>query len=243
MLMFLAYLRIIASIMMFSLASIQDIKEREVDDIIWIAGILSGSILNLYSFALHRPSLPETLQYFRFSIPFLVIIVLSWYLKLMGEADILAFISLSILQPTHLKKAFFSPAFCAMIYSSALMLLFPIFFLAWNLFQLVRKKEIFYGFKESIGKKAIVSLLAIAIDVERAKKLKYFSLAQEGVPPNMKFRLGSLISIPETKDTIPEFYGPLVWISPSIPMIPLILVGYVITLIVGDPIVLLMRLL
>ena len=234
--------RVIASLAVLLLATFQDIKDREIDDIIWLVGLLFGGLLDVYMLFTATPSLQTTIQYVRFSIPFLFIILASWRLKLMGGADILAFITLALLQPSHpLGKCMFPPAFCTMLYSNFLILLVPISFLVWNMRLMLRGEKIFYGFEETKLRKLLASLFALAIRAEKAEKFKFFSVAQEGMSPKKRFRLISALSIPETREELPKTDEPLVWICPSIPMLPFILAGYLMTMLAGDPVLLLME--
>jgi len=235
--------QMLASLVVLTLATIQDINEREVDDVVWIVGLLVGVSLDICLFLKVRPPLESIVQYVRFLIPFLIIIIGSWRLKLMGEADILAFITLAILQPVHpYRKGMFPPAFCTLLHSNVLILLVPLYFLAWNLALMLKGENIFDGFEESTLRKFLASLLAIPIRAEKADKFKFFSVAQNGTSPRKKFKLISALSIPETKEELPKTEEPLVWICPSIPMIPFILAGYLMTLWLGDPILLLIQL-
>ncbi len=235
--------RIITSVLILLIAALQDLKEREVSDFVWTVGILMGGLLDATALLSASPSLQDAIRYFRFSIPFLIIILASWRLKLMGEADILAFITLAILQPFHpLGKCMFPPSFCAMLYSNLFILVVPFSFFAWNFKLLLKGKRIFDGFDEPLARKALASLLAIAIKPEKAESFKYFSIAEKGSPPRKKFKLISALSIPETRDEIPETKEPLIWICPSIPMLPFILAGYLATMLLGDPILILIEL-
>jgi len=159
----------------------------------------------------------------------------------MGEADLLALLTLEVLQPLHPSgKCVFPPAFCSLIYSNFLILLVPIGFLLWNAIQLLEGKRIFEGFEESLPRKIVASVLAIAVSTDRVEKFKYFAIAQEGNSLRKRFKLISALSIPEVKEEVPKS-DPLVWICPSIPMIPLILVGYLLTIWIGDPILLIIN--
>jgi len=233
---------VLLSLLILSIVAIQDMRDRQVDDYLWMVGISLGGALDAYALVVERPPLTLLVRYLRFSIPFIIVLLASWGLKLMGGADILALITLTVLQPYHpLGKCMFPPAFCTMLYSNMLILLVPISFLAWNMALLFRGEKIFYGFEESIPRKLLASLLAIAIRAEEAHKFKFFSVAQQGSSPKKRFKLISALSIPETKEELPKTEEPLVWICPSIPMLPFILAGYVITMWIGDPILLLIR--
>ncbi|RLG52199.1 MAG: hypothetical protein DRO00_05970 [Thermoproteota archaeon] len=235
-------MRITASLIVLLIATLQDIKDREVDDIIWLIGLSLGGILDIFSLFSVGLTAQKIVRYLRFSIPFLFIILISWRFRLMGGADILAFITLAIIQPSHpLGKCMFPPAFCTMLYSNFLMLILPFSFLMWNLSLILKGNRIFDGFKESSLRKILASLFAIAVQAEKAKKFKFFSIAQEGSSPEKKFKLVSVLSIPETKEELPKTKEHLVWICPSVPMIPFILAGYVLTMLIGDPVLLLIE--
>ena len=236
-------IRVLLSLLILSIAAIQDVRNREVDDYLWMVGISLGGALDAYALVVERPTSTLLVRYLRFSIPFIIVLLASWGLKLMGEADILALITLAVIQPLHpAGKCFFPPAFCSMIYSNLLILLVPIIFLLWNAAHLLKGERIFDGFDEPLPRKIAASILAIAVRKESAEKFKYFTIAEKGSPPKKRFKLASALSIPEKREEVPESRGTLIWICPSIPLLPFILGGYLLTMWVGDPILLLVNL-
>jgi len=92
----LDYIRTLLSFSMLGYASYRDIKTREIHDIVWIVPSAIGLILNIYELFIGSLSLRGAL----ISIGFMVILSgILWLLRLFGEADLLAFLALSIIHP------------------------------------------------------------------------------------------------------------------------------------------------
>lgn len=232
-----------ASLAILAWASIQDARTREVKDEVWIVGLGVGAIIDLFRLLNIEFSTAKALQYLRAAVPILIILVLCWVFHLVGEADILAFLTLLVLQPTHpLKSGFFHPAFCTFTYSNLLMISVPLLFLARNLILRLRGSQMFAGFDEPVFRKFLAMFLALPVKAEVAKRYEYFSLAEIGAGEHKRFRLSSALTPPvqkEKRELPDEGY---VWICPSIPLLPFILVGHIITMTLGDPIILLLSL-
>lgn len=95
---FLPYLRTFLSLTMFGYAAWQDVKTREVHDLLWISFGGLGTILIIYELITGSLVIIDLALSLAFSILFTGMVL---YLELLGEADLLALITLSILHPSY----------------------------------------------------------------------------------------------------------------------------------------------
>lgn len=95
-LLIIDYVRTILSIAMLGYASYKDLKTREIHDYVWMFPALGGAVLGVYEVIIGTLSLADIIL----SVGFMAVLSgVLWYLKLFGEADLLAFLTLSIIHP------------------------------------------------------------------------------------------------------------------------------------------------
>ena len=132
----------IISVLVLGAASYQDVRRREVSDWIWAIGATAGAAAQLPSLICMRGG--ELMRLLVSSAPLLLILTASWLGRLMGEADILALITLLIVNPCPRAGEISPPAFSTLIYACSLMALTPLGFLARNIFLLARGEAVSY---------------------------------------------------------------------------------------------------
>lgn len=93
---YLDYIRTFLALIMLTFASYKDVKTREIHDVVWLTFGGAGLILNIYEVLSGFLNLRQLLISVGF-MSFLMIVL--GYFKLFGEADLLAFIALSLLHP------------------------------------------------------------------------------------------------------------------------------------------------
>ena len=90
------YVRTVLSITMLGYASYKDLKTREIHDYVWLFPAIGGAVLGIYELFLGTISVMDI----GISVGFMAILSgILWYFRLFGEADLLAFIALSIIHP------------------------------------------------------------------------------------------------------------------------------------------------
>lgn len=221
-----------AAIAMIALlaAAVQDIRSRLVDDRIWIVGVLIGLPATAYS--LTRCGAPiNSLQQIGAGLILTAILSASWRLKLMGEADVLAYLALEIIHPVA-SDSLLPPAFSTFLYSKVLMLAIPPVQLIVNLAKVRRDSTLLEGIDDPPWKK----LLALALLTTNPSLGSV--PAEEVRDGRRRLILSRILSPLEAK--VPED-GESRWYVPAYPLIPLILLGYALSLLIGDPLGLLMR--
>ncbi len=155
----------------------------------------------------------------------------SWRLKLMGEADVLAYLTLEIIHPVE-AGSLLPPAFSAFLYSKILMLAIPPIQLMVNLVKVAGEPNLLEDIDDPLWKK----LLALALLTTNPS---LGSVPAEEVRQDRRRLVLSRVLAPlEVK--VPENGGSR-WYVPAYPLIPFILLGYVLSLLAGDPLALLMQ--
>ncbi len=214
-------------------ASYQDLKYRMIDDKIWVLFSTLGILADIF---LVREN---WFIYLWSCVPLTVVLVFAWILKVMGEADVLAYASLLVTQPVYLFGCgYMPPAMSTFIYSNALFSMTLLYNLAVNLRNL--REGIFDGFKETLIRKVLAMFVARAVPRSRFEDFRYASLAEAMTEGTRRFVFSSALSpIREEKVPIEGKKNEYVWIIPAYPLLPFILAGHLITLSLGGPIALL----
>jgi hypothetical protein len=92
----LDYIRAVLSIAMLGYASYKDMKTREIHDYVWLFPAALGAVLGIYELFIGTISVMDI----GISVGFIAVLSsILWYFRLFGEADLLAFIALSIIHP------------------------------------------------------------------------------------------------------------------------------------------------
>ncbi len=204
------------------IASLQDLKSREVSDWVWIPGFAGGAVLRLLN--------PEKTGAYleRAWLPLLVLILLlsaEWFLSASGEADILAY---AILIPISTEPyLFLPPPFLVYILSKLLLLMILPFQFVINLVRISRNPELLRGFDEPSYRKVLALLLLSPYSEHLAVGSRIAEIEEGG---RRKFLLRAALSpleeSVEMEERMKEVEG--VWIAPTYPFIPFILIAYVI---------------
>ncbi|OGD46152.1 hypothetical protein A3K69_04810 [Candidatus Bathyarchaeota archaeon RBG_16_57_9] len=96
---YLGYLdvaRILLALGMLGYAGVRDIRTREVHDLLWVIAGASALLLDVYELFLGSLGLYQL----ALAVGFMGVVGLAlWFFRLMGEADILAFIVLALIHP------------------------------------------------------------------------------------------------------------------------------------------------
>lgn len=222
---------------MLSYASYKDIKTREIHDITWIIPSIIGAVFCIYEIYMGYLQLNIAL----INIGFMVMLSLVlWFLSLFGEADLLAFISLSIIHPRV-------PSFNFLIYP-------PLIFS----FTLIANSAIAGSLASilTVGSNIYEKIQGVEL-FERQQKIsplkklmimftgRYIPLKSLRGPP-FEYPLevdGKLILKPDLFDDkaanrafrlLREKKITRVWVSSTLPYVVVLLIGYIISIIMGD---------
>lgn len=215
----LNHLRIILALGMLGYASYTDVTKREISDFVWIVfGVLAAVML------IFEPNLSDALLNIGFALIVAPLVLIIWRIGFFGGADAFAIIVLAALVPQiTLTDGMITPF--TILTNAVIISIIPLFFnLFRNLFEIARKNDIFEGFNEPIGKKITAMFLGY-----KAKNPKYGFSLEKKAGKNKKLNL--VLHHAEYA----EFCNtPNTWITPGVPYMLFIAVGFVAQLLYGD---------
>lgn len=215
----LNHLRIILALGMLGYASYTDVTKREISDFVWIVfGVLAAVML------IFEPNLSDALLNIGFALIVAPLVLIIWRIGFFGGADAFAIIVLAALVPQiTLTDGMITPF--TILTNAVIISIIPLFFnLFRNLFEIARKNDIFEGFNEPIGKKITAMFLGY-----KAKNPKYGFSLEKKAGKNKKLNLvlhhAEYAEFCNTTNT---------WITPGVPYMLFIAVGFVAQLLYGD---------
>lgn len=245
------YIRYIVAITCFSLASLQDLKSREICDWIWIVMITLGIPLLVYEATIKWMTIWINLM--MISILFSITIgLLTYKLDFFGGADSKAIMALSILIPIMpdeiaRKLGTHNIVPVSTFNNSMLISIMPaIYLLMKNMYEIIKGENIFQGLeKESIFKKLLAMATGYRIELKKLKEKKFVypieELNFEGNTIKRKLNIKVGISIGEDKlNHIIKLYEEgligegYIWVTPAMPLIVFMLIGLILTFTYGD---------
>ena len=213
------HVRIILALVMLSLATIIDIRKREISDLLWIIfGVISVALLFL------EPDLIQAAMGIGFSLIIAPLVLILWRFGLFGGADALGLIVLVSLAPmATFSDSAISP-FSILVNSTILSVSPMIINFIRNSFLILRKENIFLDFDEPTSKKVLAMFLGY-----RSKNPKYcFSLEKK---IGKKKRLNIVM---HNSDSAEYCTTPDTWVTPGLPFMIFIFGGFIIQLLFGD---------
>lgn len=207
------------ALIMLSIATTFDIWKREINDVLWI---IFGAIAVILIF--FEPNIDEFILNIGISLIIVPIALLIWRVGIFGGADAFGLIVLAALAPQlSLSENLVTPL--TTLTNAVIISIVPILLNVFrNLFELSKHKNIFEGFQENRFKKISAIFLGY-----RAKNPKYsFSIERiEGEHKKIDF------SFHHAENS--EFCTkPDTWVTPGIPYILYITVGFVVQILMGD---------
>ncbi len=215
-------LRIGFALGMLAIASVLDLRKREVNDILWIG---FGAVAVVLIFA--SPDPLYTVKLVGISMIIAPIALALWRFGIFGGADALCLIVLAGLAPMmSIYGNTITPL--TTLTDAALLSIVPLFVnLGRNLVAICKKENIFNGIDATKLNKAIALFVGY-----RAKNPRY-SFSLERADGNLrKLNLGL-----QHAETAEFCNTPDTWVTPGIPYILYISFGFVVQLIYGDIIV------
>jgi len=251
----LSLLSILASIIALSLASISDLKRREVSDVIWLFYGLASLTLFLLRFIFYPNGfwLSITSIFLTSFISFLL-----FEAGFFGGADFKAMVCLSLAMPLHPKKSiliFFHPFFpLSTLYNAFLLSCsYPIYILARNLLYFKSNKKIFNGLThEPKWKKLLVLILGYKEDFSKVENSIHLYPMEEIIWINNKAlrKLRIVFDVESNREKLIENLknafakdniSKMIWVTPGLPMIVFIALSFIVNLSFGDVLALLIK--
>lgn len=238
-----------------SAASLQDIKSREVSDTIWVIFAPAGLALTLISIALSGWDLWVL---FRWVIVIAITSSFSialFYLGLFGGADSKALICLAVAMPFRpnlplielpLRQNLYvliPPPISSFNNAVTFAALSAVPILIRNLVDYVRSGEIFGGLEhERLFKKILALLTGYRVNADKLRFKKHFYFIMEEFmkcgdgSTVRKLRIFSRLPVDEdsSKEYVPPDFHGKVWVTPGLPFIVFITLGFLTALFIGD---------
>jgi preflagellin peptidase FlaK len=212
-------IRIILTIIMLGIATASDIKKREISDLIWIVFGAIGACLIPFA---GNPN--DELLKIAISMIVAPIAIIIWRFGLFGGADAFALIAVAVLAPSiTLTENVVTPF--SVLTNAVIFSVVPMFInVIRNTVLLARRKDIFNGFDETVGRKVFAMFIGY-----RASNPRFgFSIEQKignYKKLNLSLQHAEHAVFCDKKDT---------WITPGIPYMIFIFAAFIVQLIYGD---------
>ncbi|MCE4614940.1 MAG: prepilin peptidase [Desulfurococcales archaeon] len=221
------------------IASYWDYRKREIEPSYWVYTSITGIILSVLMYRLGFIGVNlET--YLVFSLFAIGLVGLFYLLGYMGGADLYAIIFITVSTPRSLNSFELIPStFMTVVYAAVASALIPVYFCLYNVVSANRRKIIH---KQEKG--FILCFLGIP---KRAKEyirdngywfplttytngklVTRYSFHVEEEPDDHRQSINSLLN----ENVIDE--NSIIWVTPGIPFIIFILIGYLLSIIISD---------
>lgn len=241
------------TVLFFGIASVYDLRTREVPDRVWISYGLIGATLTFYRLFVNPSNLTLTIT--SVAVGTLISFGMN-YFGLFGGADAKAIICLSLtvpVSPESIQPMFHSvlPFFPLEVIITGFLLALSIslWFGLRNLATFLFKgSRMFSGFQtEPLWKKLLAALTGYQTSLAKLRSTFYLypleAMVRNSNGPRRVFRLFE--SAEEDRDKLMsrfmKSYAKVglprkVWVTPGLPMIAFFLIAVIVDLIIGDPI-------
>lgn len=251
--------RVFTCLVFLLIASLYDIKSREVPDTLWIIFAPIGSVLTFFSILLSGKNIWAFLIWIVVIAVIFIFSVAFFYLGLFGGADAKALICLAAampLQPNLSPARFFDkyaiqlfmpPPISTLNNSVLFAALLTIPFLIRNSIDYMKSKRIFEGLEhEKSFKKALALLTGYRVDVSKLRLGRHYYLLMEEFVRHedgslsRKLKLFSRLPADEEwpKEIVPRDFHGKIWVTPGLPFMVFITIGFLTTIFIGDIILL-----
>jgi preflagellin peptidase FlaK len=215
----LGLVRIIVSTIMLGLASIIDLKKREINDIFWI--IFSGVAVLLLVIS---PNFWTDLKTIGLSMIVVPIALVLWRFGIFGGADALCLIVLAALAPmSTMAQSQVSPF--TTLENASILTVIPIFInLGRNTVSIICGNDIFDGIEESHLKKTLAMFVGY-----RTKNPRHSFCIEQMVDGKRRLDFS-----PKHAEKTSFCDGNDVWVTPGLPYVLYITGGFIIQIMYGD---------
>jgi hypothetical protein len=234
---YLDYFRTLLAVTMLAYGSYRDIRTREIHDMVWI--VFGGAGFLLASYELFVGSL--TLRQLLTSLGFMVLLmILLGFLRLFGEADLLAFVTLSILHPQapkYLSSTWIPPLFAfTLVSNTAIVGIFtPLLILAGNIIRISGGVNFFEYFNNvPAWRKTVLLFTGAYMEVDKIKGVP-FHYPLETTQGELKLR-PNIWDDEEAENVLRNLktVKKRIWVSVTLPYIVVIFGGYILSIVFGD---------
>ena len=211
--------RIVAALSMLGLASVIDIKKREINDKLWIGFSVVAALLLFAS-----PNFWAELKTVALSMIVSPIALVLWRFGIFGGADALCLIVLAGIAPmSSITPSQISPF--TTLENASILTVVPLFInLGRNLVSIQQGHDIFCGIDESRLKKILAMFVGY-----RTKNPKHGFCIEQMVDGKRHLDFS-----PKHAEKTSFCYGTDVWVTPGLPYVLYITGGFIIQIMYGD---------
>lgn len=212
-------IRIVLALVMLAIGGIFDIWKREVHDYLWVVFGGIGLVVLLI-----EPEPMDAIYSILFALIIAPVSIIIWRIGLFGGADAFALIALALIAPQiTLIESEITPL--TTLSNAAVLIIIPLIInVLRNISSIIRHENIFEGFNETKYRKILACIYGY-----KAKQPKYGFSIERKRGKLKKFSFKAHHAENENFSTKPN-----TWITPGIPYLLLIIVGFVIQLLYGD---------
>jgi len=227
-------IRIIVTLTCLGVASYQDLRERLVDDKIWLIFFPVGIGLLIVDFLLKPPQLFYILCSFCAVSPVVIVVAVLVKMEIVGSADLIAICYIAASMPLYTNhfpifdlRKLAHPFFpVTVILNSCLMSLAVIpYNLARNVMHLISGRKLFEGIDAGAAQRTMVFLLATPVNTKFIRNRHF-------IPMEIKNSGRKITVIPKIGNEN-EVYGKEIWATIGLPMIFLYFISFIFSLIFG----------
>jgi preflagellin peptidase FlaK len=224
---------------MLGYGSYRDLKTREVHDLLWVVSGAVALVLDIYELFMGTLGLTQLL----YAVGFIAAVGLAlWFFRLMGEADIFAFVVLVLIQPmapTYLGTAWgWTPIFFpfTLLFNTALAgVITPMVTLINNCVARLRGVNLFERAEEvSVPRRLVLLFTARYVRVEniRGPPFEYPLEGSGGI--RVRPDIWDDETAEKTFNELKEKGYERTWVSSTLPYIVVMTTGYLLSVVFGD---------
>jgi hypothetical protein len=236
-------LRVALSVVMFGYVAYKDVKTREVNDLVWIIFGVAGLGINAFEVYMGALDLGLLLVAVGFSVLFALA---GGYTGLFGEADLLALIVITMLNPTApialFKPMLYTPILIPLtvITNSAILSVSGIIIILIYNIRTPKENALFEGYSGANSLKKIILLMTgMRKDLEKVRgpPFEYPLEAVNGegvITLLLKPDFSDDANASNTFTLLRSMGRSRVWVAYSLPFLLMLALGYVSSIIFGD---------
>lgn len=215
----LGTVRIVIAMVMLGLASVIDLRKREINDVLWMC--FAGVAIFLLFFS---PNIWNELRTIGLALIVAPIALVLCRFGIFGGADALCLIVLAGIAPmSSVAQGQISPF--TTLANASILTVIPLFMnLCRNSISIIRGNDIFNGIEESDAKK----LLAMFVGY-RTNNPKYSFCIEQVVDGKRRLDFS-----PKHAENTSFYHGSDVWVTPGLPYVLYITGGFIIQIMYGD---------
>lgn len=245
-------LRLLLCLFFLSIASLYDIKTREIPDRIWIIFAPVGSVLTLLSLILSKWNYQNLIILILSISSTICMAFILFYLGMFGGADAKALICLAIAMPTFPEINFnlplkpILPMLPISVLNNSILLAssLVLVMISKNLLDVIREEEIFKGLEaENFITKFFAFITGFRVDAKKLRSEKHhyivleeFNRRENGVLMR-RLKLLKSIGLKESEEQaikIPEEFNEKIWVTMGLPFLVFITLGFLTAIFIGD---------